>query len=188
MYCRCGGSVLAGARVPTVEVGRRFAATETTTTLLTHGTVMLVRDVMETDIVSVTVGSSVRSAVEQMLRARVGSVIVTRDGTPTGILTETDVLKAAYASGSPLSDVAVGAAMSSPLVTVQPGATVRQAIERMTDNDVKKLPVVDGLDLVGVVTMTDVVRHHTDAIQEAQRLDEGRSGWSAEGSRFQLRD
>ena len=133
---------------------------------------------MHTDLVTVRATDTIHDAVGRMLAEHVGSVIVTRDGTPAGILTETDVLEAVYVDVGAVDEVDVGAVMSSPLVTVEPGGTVSRAVERMRDRDVKKLPVVEGVDLVGILTMSDVVRHHRDFVKEAQRLDDGRSGWS----------
>jgi CBS domain-containing protein len=133
---------------------------------------------MHTDLVTVRATDTIHDAVGRMLAEHVGSVIVTRDGTPAGILTETDVLEAVYVDVGAVDEVDVGAVMSSPLVTVEPGRTVSRAVERMRDRDVKKLPVVEGVDLVGILTMSDVVRHHRDFVKEAQRLDDGRSGWS----------
>jgi len=139
---------------------------------------MLVRDVMHAELVTVRATDSFHDAIGRMLAEHVGSVIVTRDGTPAGIVTETDVLEAAYVDVGAFDEVDVGAVMSSPLVTVEPGTTIRRAVERMRDRDVKKLPVVEGVDLVGIVTMSDVVRHHRDFVKEAQRLEDGRTGWS----------
>jgi CBS domain-containing protein len=143
---------------------------------------MLVRDVMQTDLVTVPATETVREAIGRMLEAEVGSVIVTHEGTPAGIVTETDVLEVGYADPGPFDEIEAGSVMSSPLVTVEPGATVRRAIGRMRDRDVKKLPVVDGVDLVGIVTMSDVVSHHSEAVREALRLDEGKRGWSQSGT------
>lgn len=153
--------------------------TETATARLTEGTVVLVRDVMVTDIVTVPVDASLDDAVARMLSERVGSVVVTRNESPTGILTETDVLKAAHATDASFDDVPAGAAMSSPLVTVSPDATVRSAVSRMAAEDVKRLPAVDGLELAGIVTMTDVVFNYSEFLREAQRIEAGRSGWSS---------
>jgi len=74
-------------------------------------------------------------AVGRMLRERVGSVVVTRDANPAGILTETDALKAGYLSERPFAEVPVSKAASGPLVTVSPGATVRKAVRRYGDRE-----------------------------------------------------
>ncbi|MFC7137799.1 CBS domain-containing protein [Halobaculum litoreum] len=138
---------------------------------------MLVSDLMRTDLVTCAAAASLRSAVERMLASEVGSVIVTSDGDPVAILTGTDVMRATAETGRPLGDIPVRAAASHPLVTTAPGTTIRRAVETMTDNRVKKLPVVDGMDLVGILTQTDVVAHYGDFVREAHRLDAMADAW-----------
>jgi len=139
---------------------------------------MLVRDAMTTDVVTVPADAPLRRAVGVMLREGVGSAVVTRNGDPAGIVTETDALKAAYRFERPFGEIPVAKAASDGVVTIPPDATVRKAVRKMHDEDVKKLPAVEGLDVVGVLTMTDVVREQEALIDEAVRLEEGRSGWS----------
>ena len=141
---------------------------------------MLVRDAMTTDVVTVPADSSLREAVGRMLRAGVGSAVVTREETPAGIVTETDALKAGYLSERPFDEIPVSKAASGSLVTISPDATVRKAVRRMHDNDVKKLPVAESMEMVGILTMTDVVREQEELIDEAHRLENGRQGWDAD--------
>ncbi|MEF8786621.1 MAG: CBS domain-containing protein [Haloarculaceae archaeon] len=142
---------------------------------------MLVEDVMQTDIVTVAVEGTLRDGVAQMLEHRVGSVIVTENGGPTGIVTETDALHAGYVTERPFDDIDIAAVMSEPLVTVEPTRTVRSAIQRMADEQLKKLPVLDGLDLVGILTMTDISRHYGDIVREIHEIarprDSRADGW-----------
>jgi len=118
---------------------------------------VLVEAVMSTDLIVVDVGASLRTAAAEMLAAGVGSVIVLEADAPTGIVTESDALVAGHAADVPFSDIPVKKAMSTPLVTVQPDRTVRAATARMREEGVKKLVVTDGLDVVGILTATDLV-------------------------------
>lgn len=127
---------------------------------------MLVADVMTTDLVTCDAEATLRTAAGHMYRERVGSVVVYRDGDPTGIVTEADLIRAAYRTGTSFEEIPVESAMSHPLVTIPADRTLRRTTERMQEAGVKKLPVVDGLDVVGVVTMTDVVDHYSDVKRE----------------------
>jgi len=142
---------------------------------------MLVEDVMETDIVTCEIDATVRVAVERMLRAHVGSVIVTEEGNPTGIVTETDTLLAGYRTEQPFGEIPVRSAATGSLVTVEPTRTVRSAIQLMREEEIKKLPVVEDLDLVGIVTMTDITRHYGDIVREIHDLERplGRREWAS---------
>jgi CBS domain-containing protein len=145
---------------------------------------MLVEDVMATDIVTCEAEATLRVAVERMLRAHVGSVIVTREGNPAGIVTETDALLAGYRTEKPFGEIPVRSVASDSLVTIQPSRTVRSAIQLMREEAIKKLPVVEGLDLVGILTMTDITRHYGDIVREIHDLERpmARREWASEDS------
>ncbi|WP_277556163.1 CBS domain-containing protein [Halobaculum limi] len=138
---------------------------------------MIVRELMTTDVVSCEATGSLQPVVETMLTESVGSVVVTREGVPAGIFTETDVLRATAHTERPLAEIPIHRVASHPLVTTRPNASIRRAVETMTDNDVKKLPVVDDSKLVGILTQSDIVAHYSDFIREAHRLDAMSGQW-----------
>ncbi|WP_313694513.1 CBS domain-containing protein [Halorarum halobium] len=138
---------------------------------------MLVREVMSPEPVTVAADATLREAVERMLRERVGSVLLTRDGDPAGILTETDALRGAYRAERSLAAVPAAAAATEGLVTVPPTATTRRAVELMRDDGVKKLVVTEGLDAVGVVTTTDLAHNQPALLREAHEIESGRGDW-----------
>jgi len=133
---------------------------------------MLVEDFMETDLVTADIEGTLLSLAEQMLRNHVGSVIVVKDGNPTGIVTETDIIKAGYARDDCFSDIPIEQVMSHPLVTVAPDKPIRTAMRAMRDENVKKLPVQDGIDLLGILTMTDVTRQYNDIVKEIHEMEQ----------------
>ena len=135
---------------------------------------MLVRELMTTDLVTAPVEADMRTVAKRMLDRRVGSVIITNDGTPTGIITESDALLVGYTTDKRFSAVSAQAAMSHPLATIEPTTTIRAATDRMIDEGVKKLPVVSELELQGILTMTDIIRAHSDLRKEVQRIERGR--------------
>ncbi len=142
---------------------------------------MLVKDVMSTDVVTVPASGTLREAVERLLAEDVGSVIVqSEDGNPVGIVTESDVLRALFRTGNPLADVDVADLTHRPLVTTKPTTTVPYVASRMAAKDVKKAPVMDDLDLVGIVTMTDIVRHIPGIRREATEHGESQQRWTPE--------
>lgn len=141
---------------------------------------MFVREVMSPDPVTVAADVTLRAAVERMLREHVGSVLVTREGDPAGILTETDALRTAYRAERPLAAVPVTAAATGELVTIPPAATTRRAVDLMRRKGVKKLVVTEGLDAVGVVTTTDLAHAQPELLREAHRIEADREGWEPE--------
>lgn len=136
---------------------------------------MNVRDVMSTDLVTITLEENLQEAVTRMLDSRVGSVVVVSGGDPVGIVTETDVLAVGTTFESAFEGIPVTRAMSGNLVTTEPDASLEEAVETMHDYGIKKLPVVDDGELVGVVTMTDLVYHQHELAREAKKLERQRS-------------
>lgn len=134
---------------------------------------------MSTDVVSVPASATLREAAERLLSADVGSVIVRGDdGNPVGIVTERDALRAAYRAGTALDAVDVAALTHRPVVTTEPSATVPHVASQMASEGVKKAPVLDDLELVGIVTMTDVVEHLSTLRTEVSERDDARQRWT----------
>ncbi|WP_226012640.1 CBS domain-containing protein [Halomicrobium salinisoli] len=141
---------------------------------------MLVRELMATDVVTVDRDAALDAAVERMLAEDVGSVVVLADGTPAGIVTESDALRAALETGRPLAEIAVADLCHGAVVTTAPDSTVQRVARRMADRNVKKVPVLDGIDLVGIVTLTDVVHHLSDIRREASAVEAARDRWESD--------
>jgi len=140
---------------------------------------MLVKELMSTDVVTVDVDATVDEAVERVLVNDVGSVVVIEDGNPTGIVTESDALEAALRSGRPLAEIPVAKLHHNPVVTTSPDRTVQGVARRMADQGIKKVPVMDDLDLVGIVTLSDVVWHLSDLRAEAAETDAVHERWES---------
>lgn len=147
---------------------------------------MQVREIVTSEVVTCPVDATLTQAVESMLDQRVGSVLVTRDGDPTGIVTEADAMHAGAVTDRPFDDIEVHEVMTSPIETISPRATVRDAVQQMQTADVKKLPVVEQLDVVGIVTLTDIVYHYSDIVQEAQDATTQQSRWETDRDHWTL--
>jgi CBS domain-containing protein len=143
---------------------------------------MFVRDLMSTDVVTVPLATTVHDAAGRLLDSGVGSVIVVDDdGAPVGILTESDLISAGYRTERPFTDIDVADAGRKPVITTKPTASVSLVAGRMADNDVKKVPVMEELDLVGVITLTDIVWHLSDIRKEASDLERASDKWDPNG-------
>jgi len=115
-----------------------------------------VKDVMKTNVISIDSSMTVKDASCMMDDANVGCIIITKDNTPSGILTERDFVKKIAsknkALSTPLSEV-----MSTPLTIIGPDETVWEAAEMMKQNGIHKLPVQEGNKVIGIITTTDLV-------------------------------
>jgi len=119
-------------------------------------TSLRVDDFMTRDIISVREDETVASVAGIMGAKRVGSVIVTRDGKPSGIFTERDLLSTFLVQGKPL-DTPVGIASSSPLKTAPAGISIHEAAKIMAAQHVRRLPLMKKKQLAGIITARDLV-------------------------------
>ena len=95
---------------------------------------------------------SVASAVKQMQSHNAGSIIVLRGNTPVGIVTDSDIINKVVMKGEDSDEVFLKTIMSAPLITISPKGTVKQALQLMRVNEIKRVPVADTSGVLGVVT------------------------------------
>jgi CBS domain-containing protein len=113
------------------------------------------RDLMNKAVVTVTPETAVAEAAAAMMRARAGSAVVLQASFLAGILTERDVLRAA-ASGEDLKVALVSDWMSADPQAASPDMSADEAAQIMLLNGFRHLPVVDGRDVCGVVSIRDL--------------------------------
>ncbi|MEM1944993.1 MAG: CBS domain-containing protein [Nitrososphaerota archaeon] len=118
----------------------------------------LVRDVMTRNVLTVSPDTSAYRAAFLMAERGVGSCVVMRDDKLVGIVTERDLVRRVLAKGLPAKRTRIDRVMSSPVIVVGEGATLDEAIDIMADQNVKRLVVVGDAGVVGVVSVTDLMR------------------------------
>ncbi len=95
---------------------------------------------------------SVASAVRQMHTHNASTIIVLRGNIPVGIVTDSDIINKVVMKGEDSDEVSLKSVMSAPLVTISPKGTVRQALQLMRLNEVKRIPIADISGVLGIVT------------------------------------
>ena len=98
---------------------------------------------------------SLRAAADRMWKQQTGSLLVIEDGRLLGIVTERDLMKA-VARGADLDQTPVSAVMTTKVLTVTPHTTLPDAARHMATRWIRHLPVVDGDDVVGMVSQRDL--------------------------------
>jgi len=110
------------------------------------------------NVLEIEAEASVFEAVKRMVEANVGSLLVTEAGEIAGIVTERDYLRRVTLEGRTDKETAVGEIMTSPLIVVTPETSIDECMAVMTDRRIRHLPVVDGGEVVGVVSIGDLVK------------------------------
>ncbi|MEU4268972.1 CBS domain-containing protein [Streptomyces sp. NPDC026092] len=117
---------------------------------------MKVSEVMSRPAVSVPAGTLLGQAAREMAGYEVGSVLVTEGGTLRGIVTDRDLAVRAVARGWD-ADERVDSVMTSPVITVDVTDDIHVAYQTFRRSGFRRLPVLDGHRIVGVLTVDDML-------------------------------
>lgn len=121
-------------------------------------TKMLAKDVMSSPVVTIDEDASVNRAAELMDKDDLGSIIVTdKEGKPLGILTERDLVVRVLAKNVRPDSIKAKEVMTSPLITIEPDATINDAARRMSRLNIRRLGVVYKMQLVGLLSAKDIL-------------------------------
>ncbi|MEV7040390.1 CBS domain-containing protein [Amycolatopsis sp. NPDC051061] len=114
-----------------------------------------VRELMTTDLATLSPGTPVRQAARAMREKDVGNVLVVEDGQLRGIVTDRDIVVRGVADFDDLSACTLGDVCSDQLLTASPGDDADAAITRMREAAVRRIPVVEDGRPVGVLSLGD---------------------------------
>jgi signal-transduction protein with cAMP-binding, CBS, and nucleotidyltransferase domain len=109
-------------------------------------------------VITVKPNDTIKTVAELMNQNEIGCVIVINHEKPVGIVTERDMIKRVICKSAKSEETKVSDIMSHPLVDVSPNMTAGDAAKLMLERNIKKLPVVQNGQLVGLVTLTDLIR------------------------------
>ena len=119
---------------------------------------VLVKEVMKPQPVIVQPFITVLEAAKIMRDKKIGNVIIAELQHPIGILTESDIIKKVVCEGKNAQDVSVEEVMTSPLVITEPYISVQEALKIMGKCNIRRLPVVENNELVGIITQRDIAK------------------------------
>ncbi len=130
---------------------------------------LYVKDIMSRKVETIEDSSTIYQAAVKMAKLKIGSLVVVKRSEPVGILTEGDVSRA-VAKGLEVRQGVVSSFMGKPLITTALEVRVEEAAQLMASSGIKKLPVLDGGKLVGIVTQTDIVGSSFDLVTALKEM------------------
>ena len=124
------------------------------------------------EIVKIRSDKSIAEAAIAMTENKIGALLVEgQDGTIAGILSERDIVGGMAPHGADLHDVEVSELMTRDVIRCSPNDSVNEAMAMMTDRRIRHLPVFEGDDLVGFISIGDLVKCRIMEVQsEAEAL------------------
>ena len=131
-----------------------------------------ISSIMTRDVITVDVTAPLETAEQYFKRKHIRHIPVTKEGKIKGMLSYNDLLRISFADSYTLADedmddsvysmFTIDQVMARNLVTVDPQVTVREAARIFSEKEFHAIPVVDGDELVGIITTTDIINFLLD--------------------------
>lgn len=126
--------------------------------MIPMGIAVKISQIMTREIISVESKASVSEAASIMVRNEIGAVVVTKDSSPVGIITEVDILKRCCIGKACSEELKTEEIMTKSLITINADAAIGEAARLMSDKKIRRLIVTENGKIVGIVTEKDVLR------------------------------
>lgn len=126
------------------------------------------------NVISVGANETVAEATRLLAEHRIGAVLVMEpDGAIDGVLSERDIVRALADNGADLLAKPVSALMTRKVFGCKPTDSISTIMTLMTERRIRHLPVMDGRELLGLISIGDVVKHRiAETEHEAEALKE----------------
>lgn len=121
---------------------------------------MLISDILRrkgSDVVTIAPGASVAELLGKLAEHRIGALVVVEDGRTVGIVSERDVVRRLHRTGAAVLELPVSELMTTEVISCRPADSVDEIGAAMTERRIRHMPVLDGGELAGIVTIGDVV-------------------------------
>jgi CBS domain-containing protein len=127
----------------------------------------------EREIFTCEASATVEEAARILSERRIGALPVLDNGRLAGIFSERDLLYCVAREGSAALFLRVSDVMTAPAITVEPETGVIEALSLITRRRIRHLPVMQGEELVGFVSIGDLVKHRIELVEaEAEQMRE----------------
>lgn len=123
-------------------------------------------------VVTLSDGDTLAQAASILDQNRIGAAVaVDRRGKVSGVLSERDIIRRIAELGADALDMKIGDAMTRDVITASPDDSIDDGLAQMTDRRIRHLPIVSGGELVGIVSIGDLVKCKISATEaEAEAL------------------
>ena len=115
-----------------------------------------IRDIMEKNVITIEHNKTALDAARLISEKDVSFLVIMKDNSPVGVLSESDFVKRLAANDKKASSVIISEIMSSKFRWVEPETELEDAIQKMLNNNIRRLVILDDGKLVGVITQTDL--------------------------------
>ncbi len=123
-----------------------------------------IRDIMEKDVITIENDKTAQDAAKIIAEKDISFLVIMNEGKPQGVLSESDFVRKVVAEDRKASEIKISEIMSYKFRSVGPNSTIEDAIQKMLNNNIRRLLILDNKNLVGVITQTDLASYLRDQI------------------------
>ncbi len=123
-----------------------------------------IRDIMEKDVITIENDKTAQDAAKIIAEKDISFLVIMNDGSPQGVLSESDFVRKVAAEEKKESEIKISEIMSYKFRSVGPTTTIEDAIQKMLNNNIRRLIIIDDEKLVGVITQTDLASYLRDQL------------------------
>tara|TARA_Y100001936_G_scaffold89543_1_gene88083 strand:+ start:478 stop:894 length:417 start_codon:yes stop_codon:yes gene_type:complete len=123
-----------------------------------------IRDIMEKDVITIENDKTAQDAAKIIAEKDISFLVIMNEGSPQGVLSESDFVRKVAAEDKKASEIKISEIMSYKFRSVEPTTTIEDAIQKMLNNNIRRLIIIDDEKLVGVITQTDLASYLRDQI------------------------
>jgi CBS domain-containing protein len=131
---------------------------------------MLVGEIMHSDVKTASASDSFADVAKVMRSNGISSVVVLDGKKLQGIVTERDIVNLVAEGGDPSTTTVEGGMTRLDLITVDPKTELSEAAELMVSNNIRHLPIIDGGNVVGIVSIRDMTRWAADELSGGHEM------------------
>ena len=118
-----------------------------------------VREIMVRNVMTIDYDKTAKDVALLFAEKEISSLVVVKDGNPIGLVTERDLARKVSVTDRKSADVPLSEIMSYKFRWVEPTTPIEDAVQKMINNNIRRLLVLDNDKLVGIITETDLARH-----------------------------
>ncbi|UZE91781.1 MAG: CBS domain-containing protein [Methanosarcinales archaeon] len=133
---------------------------------------MPVREIMISNVITAGGSTTALEGARKMVEHKIGSLVITKDDKPIGIVTERDMIQKVMSKDIAPSSVRLKDVMSQPLVTIKPDEGLSSVAQKMLKKNIRRLPVVKNDKLVGIITDADMISFASSVTDTLTKLME----------------
>tara|TARA_B100000029_G_C17307645_1_gene863130 strand:+ start:59 stop:475 length:417 start_codon:yes stop_codon:yes gene_type:complete len=123
-----------------------------------------IRDIMEKHVITIEDHQTAQEAAEIIAEKDISFLVVMKDGIPEGVLSESDFVRKVAANDKKSSEILVSEIMSYKFRSVDPTTAIEDAVQKMLNNNIRRLLILEDEKLVGVITQTDLASYLREQI------------------------